>query len=202
VIECVAANGYTATSVADILAHAGISRATFYTLFTDKEDCFLAAYARSAGELEHALAAALQCCDADAHAGATTDASATAPATRLQALIHTWLVALTDRPATAKALLVDIQAAGPAANAFRQAALERFIAQALEVLGPPLPIAGNTAHETTVGHADQAFLVRVMMHGALSMATALIVTGRHAELPDLEAPLTGLFRSLVHAPTA
>lgn len=192
VIACVAAKGYTATSVADILAHAGISRATFYALFTDKEACFLAAYARSAEELEQAIAAALQGCAANA-----TDA-----ATRLQVLLHTWLMALTERPAAAKAMLVDIQAAGPDANAYRQAALERFIAQTADVLGPALPPPGSTAHTPPRGYTDLAFLVRVMMHGALSMATALIATGQYAELPTLEAPLIGLFRSLLEAPTA
>ena len=37
----VAAKGYAATSVADLTAHAGISRTTFYQVYTDKEDCFL-----------------------------------------------------------------------------------------------------------------------------------------------------------------
>lgn len=37
----VAAKGYAATSVADLTAHAGISRTTFYEVYTDKEDCFL-----------------------------------------------------------------------------------------------------------------------------------------------------------------
>lgn len=35
--------GYTATTIADIVEPAGVSRATFYELFKDKEDCFFAA---------------------------------------------------------------------------------------------------------------------------------------------------------------
>lgn len=42
---CVAGRqGYLATSVADVIAEAGASRATFYKYFEDKEDCFLAAF--------------------------------------------------------------------------------------------------------------------------------------------------------------
>jgi AcrR family transcriptional regulator len=39
-----AAKGYPAVTVEDIIAHAGVSRRTFYDLFADKEKCFLAAY--------------------------------------------------------------------------------------------------------------------------------------------------------------
>jgi AcrR family transcriptional regulator len=43
-IEAVARRGYAATSVAEILALAGVSRRAFYELFSNKEDCFLATY--------------------------------------------------------------------------------------------------------------------------------------------------------------
>jgi AcrR family transcriptional regulator len=42
--ELCAEKGYPAVTVADIVARAHISRATFYGLFRDKEACFLAAY--------------------------------------------------------------------------------------------------------------------------------------------------------------
>jgi AcrR family transcriptional regulator len=38
-----ATKGYSATTIADICEPAGVSRATFYQLFKDKEDCFYAA---------------------------------------------------------------------------------------------------------------------------------------------------------------
>src|SRR5512146_683902 len=38
-----AAKGYNATTISDICEPAGVSRATFYELFKDKEDCFHAA---------------------------------------------------------------------------------------------------------------------------------------------------------------
>ncbi len=39
--KVVAEKGYAEASVAQIIAQAGVSRATFYTLFSDKEECFL-----------------------------------------------------------------------------------------------------------------------------------------------------------------
>ena len=41
--ECCAAKGFGATTISDITEAAGVSRATFYELFKDKEDCFHAA---------------------------------------------------------------------------------------------------------------------------------------------------------------
>jgi AcrR family transcriptional regulator len=43
-IEAVARDGYAATSVAELLALAGVSRRAFYELFSNKEDCFLATH--------------------------------------------------------------------------------------------------------------------------------------------------------------
>src|SRR6476469_4725276 len=40
----VAEKGYAATTVADVIARARVSRKTFYEQFRDKEECFLAAY--------------------------------------------------------------------------------------------------------------------------------------------------------------
>lgn len=43
IAESCAKKGYGATTIADICEPAGVSRATFYELFKDKEDCFHAA---------------------------------------------------------------------------------------------------------------------------------------------------------------
>ena len=48
VVAAVAQSGYPAVTVADIVRRARVSRAAFYTHFTDKEDCFLSA-SREAG---------------------------------------------------------------------------------------------------------------------------------------------------------
>jgi AcrR family transcriptional regulator len=49
VAEVLAEGGYPALSVRRLIAHAGVSRATFYQYFADAQECFLAAY-RSEGE--------------------------------------------------------------------------------------------------------------------------------------------------------
>lgn len=42
--EAMAEQGYVATTVADVLSRAGVSRETFYQQFASKRDCFQAAY--------------------------------------------------------------------------------------------------------------------------------------------------------------
>ena len=50
-VEVVAERGYPETRVVDIIERAGVSRKTFYELFADKEECFLAAYDHALGLL-------------------------------------------------------------------------------------------------------------------------------------------------------
>src|SRR5439155_260785 len=47
----VAAKGYAATTVADVVSAAGVSRSTFYELFASKEACFLDAYNQGVEDL-------------------------------------------------------------------------------------------------------------------------------------------------------
>lgn len=62
--HCVCLKGYAATSVADIIARAGVSRTTFYQQFKDKEDCYLDCYNRLArSHIEHMVEALTTCSD-------------------------------------------------------------------------------------------------------------------------------------------
>src|SRR4051812_40967638 len=118
VIEAVAEKGFADTTVADVVARAGVSRRTFYEQFDDKLDCFLAAYvARAEAVLEqietrvHAL---------DAAAGWRE---------RLRAGLGAYLDALAARPASARVLNVDVLGAGPRALELRERVLGRFVDQ-------------------------------------------------------------------------
>ena len=55
IADSVSANGYPATSVADIIALAGVSRRTFYEHFEDKEACFLALFAAASDGLVESI---------------------------------------------------------------------------------------------------------------------------------------------------
>lgn len=112
VFHCVAIKGYNATTVADIVEIAEVSRSTFYGQFKDKEDCFIAAY-----EATHfALVAAVL---ASQKAGATW-------AERLRDTVRAYLQYCQDKPQMLRAILVQIHAAGVRAWEMRESAHERF----------------------------------------------------------------------------
>ncbi|MCL2540870.1 MAG: TetR/AcrR family transcriptional regulator [Nocardioidaceae bacterium] len=56
--EACSADGYQETTVAAVIRRAGISRKTFYELFSDKEDCFVQAYDLGSAVLMDAIAQA------------------------------------------------------------------------------------------------------------------------------------------------
>jgi AcrR family transcriptional regulator len=107
-----ARQGYSGTSVADIIKSAGVSRQTFYELFTSKEDCFLASYARRQGSvLEEVLATS----------------TTTAPMQRFATLLQTYLAVMAADPALSRLYLIGVYAAGPQAIAKRLELQQQFV---------------------------------------------------------------------------
>jgi len=120
-IRVVGREGYAATSVADVLAEAGSSRATFYKHFDDKHDCFLAAL--QVAELR-ILRAAKSACDE----GAGWEERA---CRGLTAIVDLFLA----DPALARAVLAEAATAGAGARQrYWQAAGQ--LARLLEEQGP------------------------------------------------------------------
>jgi AcrR family transcriptional regulator len=113
-IEVCAERGYAETRVADVIAYAGVSRKTFYELFTDREDCFLAAYDALVGMLLEQTAAAYQ-----------SDPSAPWPE-RLRRGLTAFLTQVAQHPARARFAIVEVLSAGPRALARRDAAIRQF----------------------------------------------------------------------------
>lgn len=59
-VEVIAEHGYGEMSVARVTGRAGVSRRTFYDLFRDREDCFLAAFQETVARAREAMLAAYQ----------------------------------------------------------------------------------------------------------------------------------------------
>lgn len=178
-VECVAEKGYVQTSVADVLARSGVSRATFYQLFPDKEACFREAYRESAAQLTSALVSGLQ---SDAE-------NPDEPLRRLGRIMEIYLDTLASRPAFARAFFVEVHAAGEQANAQRQASIEAFIDLIETILQGRLRLGASGA--------DQRFAIKLFVHGVISMATSMIGSGDTARLPGLRRPLLILAEKLI-----
>ena len=113
-IEAVAERGYRETRVVDVVERAGVSRATFYDLFDDFEDCFLKTYDYVSARLfETAFAGFSQKADAPW-------------AERIRTSMAAFLELLAGWPEGARFAIVEVLAAGPKALVRRDAALRQF----------------------------------------------------------------------------
>lgn len=113
-IEVVSDRGYPETRVVDVIEVAGVSRKTFYELFSSKEDCFLVTYDVLLGNL----------------LGDTAQGFESKPgapwAERVAAGMGELLRHLAEHPDEARFAIVEVLAAGPKALARRDAALRQF----------------------------------------------------------------------------
>jgi AcrR family transcriptional regulator len=172
VAAAVADKGYAQTTVADVIARAGVSRETFYEQFGGKEDAFLAALDGAVDGLVWILRTAAE------------EGENIAPLERLDHLLEAYLATLAEAPEFAKAFLIDAYGAGAAATARRIGLQQRFVELVAGVL------------ELDPGNAEDAFSCEVLVAAVSSLATSRIGTGREAELPALREPLIALARRL------
>jgi AcrR family transcriptional regulator len=117
--EAMHEKGYVGTPVADVLKRSGVSRETFYRLYSSKLDCFLDAFDVVAGALLEELTPALD--------------GAGAPLERFARGLDRYLETLTSAPAYARLFLVEVHAAGPEAMA-KRTALQHRLADAIAEL--------------------------------------------------------------------
>jgi AcrR family transcriptional regulator len=111
--EEVAAKGYRAVTVADIVRRAGIARNTFYDNFSSKEDCFLAAQQYGAEALAERILEA------------STEVDGWPQ--RIEAGMGACLRTLAGSPALARLCIVDALSAGPAAVERYEQSLQAFV---------------------------------------------------------------------------
>lgn len=112
--EVVAAVGYEEATVERVLIQAGVSRRTFYELFADREDCFLAAY-------DEAMQTAFQRV-ADAYLDCAH------PERRIEAALAAFLTFCSENAAVARMCVVEVFGAGARARERRAVLMERFAA--------------------------------------------------------------------------
>lgn len=114
VAEAVAEQGYATTTVADIIARARLSRRTFYEHFTDKEECFLAAYDTVVEQMLAGVGHAYEQAGDDwAH--------------RVYDGLEAFVSYLVAEPAFARMCIVEVVAAGAEARGRRDAAMRVFV---------------------------------------------------------------------------
>jgi AcrR family transcriptional regulator len=154
--------GYNDASVARVVEQAGVSRATFYEHFADKEECFLVAFRQAAERIELALERIEVDC---------------APARRAAEILDELLDNMASGPAAARILLVEALAGGPEVRRAHEqlmltveTRLERWLA--VEDNGIRLEISG-----------------RAVMEGIGGILVRRVFRGETAQLGDLRNDL-------------
>jgi len=162
VAEAVAARGYPATTVADIIRRAGVSRSTFYELYEGKEDAFLAAYAGLDIVLRNLAVA--------------TERSAT-PAEMVRNAVRAHLAGLAAEPAFTWMFFVEATSAGPRVLARRRAATQRFLdvleamVDAARALDPAVPASDRMVLLAFVGAYRELITDHLLEAGAETLPT-------------------------------
>lgn len=174
-VVAVAERGYSETTVADICRIAHVSRKTFYEQFSSREACFLAAYeaghrsfVRTILESQHA------CGDWES---------------RLNASIRACLLFFRDNPELARALLIEVRAAGDRAWAILDEAHDRLarMQQALyrirQTEVPDLPDLPSEVFAAMIAAIER-------------LITYYVRSNRTVDLLDIEPSFHFLLRSL------
>jgi AcrR family transcriptional regulator len=110
----VADKGYGATTIADVVERASVSRRTFYEQFQSKESCFIAAFDLG---VEYVLGELGRAASAEGELGWRE---------RMRSDLRTYLDVLRAEPAFAFSLHIECLSAGPAALAHRRTIVDLF----------------------------------------------------------------------------
>jgi AcrR family transcriptional regulator len=169
--EVMAQKGYVATSVADVLRAAKVSRETFYEQFDSKEDCFVSAHE-----------AAVQTVMASAAAAPPAQGTGIE---RFDRGLKTLLDAIADHPELSRLFMIEVYAAGPQALE-RRAALQRQWAGLLDNAFGRRTAADRFANEAIVAATS-------------TMITSRLAAGDIKGIRALRRPLVELARRLHNA---
>lgn len=145
--EVATERGAANVTVAHVVARAGVSRRTFYDLFEDRDDCFMAAFDQA---LERAAAGVLPAYEAG---GSWRE--------RIRAGLGALLAFFDEEPRTARLVVVEALGAGPLVLEARAQILDRLIAAMDEGCAevrrrrevPPLTAEGVVGAVLSVLHA-------------------------------------------------
>jgi AcrR family transcriptional regulator len=193
-IDVVAERGRASATVAHVVARSGVSRRTFYEVFDDFEDCFLAALDQSLTEASRYV---LDVYD-----------PAERWRTRIRSALAGVLEFLDDEPAMGRLCIVETLGAGPRVHQRRLAVLDVVVAavdegrkqsRSAKAL-PPLTSEGVVGGVLSVLHA------RLTPHAGNGRAARAKATGhakssgRVVERPNSLLELTGALMAMVVLP--
>ena len=159
-------SGYAEASAEAISRAAGMSKATFYEHFANKEECILALFDEAATEVLRVMAQA-------------TEAGGADPVERLRGGLRAFLAMLARYPNESQTLLVEIIGAGPRAAQRRDEVFALF-AEAITAENATAARAGRLA---PLASPDDAYAV---VGAVAELASRQIRLGVPSDVRDLE----------------
>jgi AcrR family transcriptional regulator len=173
-----ARTGYADATAEAIAREAGMSKATFYEHFSNKEDCIIALFDRAMERLISAM-------DTTRASGARMP-----PDQRYAASIRALLQVISEFPAHARTLLVEIVGAGPRATARRDDMLDAIAAYIVQRNAED--VAAGRAVSLASNHDAYAVVGAV-----LELTSRQVRTGVPEDIMDLEPVILRLFRGVL-----
>jgi AcrR family transcriptional regulator len=191
--EVASERGAGSVTVAHVVARAGVSRRTFYDLFSDREECFLAAFDEAIGRVSALVL------EAYGHEGSWRE--------RIRAGLWAALVWLDEEPATARLCVVEALAAGPRVLERRAVLLRALVAAVDEGRGdvpkraaqpPPLTAEGVVGAVLSVIHTrllERGAKPLTGLVGELMSVIVLPYLGQSAAQKELHKPAPPLLKN-------
>jgi AcrR family transcriptional regulator len=169
-IDSIGEKGYRATTIADLVGRAGVSRKTFYEHFANKQECLLATFDVIAEDgRRRAIEAYQQARGEDRGTGDLVERG-------VEAALRALFEATIDNPGAARLNMVEIVAAGPAGIARRESAVQEYRNFVRSILQQ-----GSGGGEGTV----PATVVRAVVGGLNRVLYSRVRHGQRAELRQL-----------------
>jgi AcrR family transcriptional regulator len=179
-----ARTGYADATAEAIAREAGMSKATFYEHFDNKEDCILALFEAATERILGAMTAAGR--DGDG------DGPRMEPAERRRRSVRALLDVMSEHPDYAQTLLVEIIGAGPRAMERRDALLQAF-AQFIDQRNVEDAEAGRNPR---LASPDDAYAI---VGAIFELVSRQIRTRTPADIRDLEPVIERLFSGMLAA---
>jgi AcrR family transcriptional regulator len=181
--RCVSEKGYGATTIADVVREARVSKSTFYAHFADKEECYVALYSAA---VDNVLDAMRDADDAARDAGVPWRG-------HLDAVNRAYLESLAGGGQLTRSLLIEVQTAGPAALAMRRDVLDRYVTLmggVTDGLRREDPALRRLSHELVVGIVGgiNEVVMRAIETGPVEAITGLVDVATELWCAVLTAP--------------
>jgi AcrR family transcriptional regulator/DNA-binding MarR family transcriptional regulator len=169
-VDVVAERGASNVTVARVVARSGVSRRTFYELFEDREECFLAAFDDAIARIASEVVPAYE------HPGPTQRAHGWRA--KIRAALISLLEVLDDDPGMGRLVIVETLGAGPRALERRRRVLARIIT-----------IVDEGRLEARTGDGPPPLTAEGVVGGVFSVIHARMLAGDRRALLKLAGPL-------------